>query len=132
MVHELSPSRSTLPPVEDWRTHDSRRLLYSVAVDSEGTPKDLTNDNIYWELLEKPYHPRGNAILTDESSGVTLWQDDVVDPTAGEFRVDVSEGAITEWGRRWQRVTVDPPDESRQSWLGPIVLVARGSTGDSV
>lgn len=132
MVHELSPSRSTLPPVEDWRTLDSRRLRYVVAVNEDGLAKDLTNDSIYWELLRKPYHAREDAILTEESSGVTLQRDGVVDPEAGEFRVDVAEDVIESWGPRWQRVTIDPPDESRQSWLGLIHVVARGSSGDSV
>lgn len=131
-VHELEPSRSTLPPIEDWRTRDSRRLRYTVAIDSEGTPKDLSNDDVYWELLEKPYNPRADAVLTGESAGVEVRRTAVVDPESGEFRVDVAEDTITEWGRRWQRVTIDPPEESRQSWLGPINVSPRGSSGDSV
>ena len=126
MVHELSPSRSDLPPIDDWRTEDSRTLSYVVAVDDAGTPKDLTNDAVRWSLLEKPYHTRDAAILTDESDGVTLHRETVVDPEAGEFRVDVAADAVDAWGTRYQRVTIDPPDDSRQTWVGPVTVVARG------
>lgn len=133
MVHQLEPSRSTLPPVEDWRTQDSRRLRYVVAMDVEDTPMDLTNVDVSWALLGKPYHQRADAILTDEDSGVTLQREGVVDPTKGEFRVDVTEDTITEWGSLWQRVSVDPADDSRQTWLGRVTVTARGTTvGDTV
>lgn len=126
MVHELTPSRTELPPIDDWRTRDSRTLAYTVAVDDSGTPKDITNDAVRWSLLRKPYDERADAILTDESGGVTLQTEQVVDPTAGEFRVDVDEDAVVGWGPRFQRVTLDPPDDSRQTWVGPVTVTARG------
>ena len=126
MVHELEPSRSELPPVDDWRTRDSRTLSYVVAVDEAGTPKDLTNDAVRWSLLRKPYHERDQAILTDESDGVDLRRESVVDPEAGEFRVDVTEDTVVGWGPRFQRVTIDPPDASRQTWVGRVAVTARG------
>ena len=126
MVHELTPSRSELPPVDDWRTRDSRTLSYVVAVDEDGTPKDLTNDAVRWSLLRKPYHEREQAILTDESEGVDLRRESVADPEAGEFRVDVAEDTVVGWGPRFQRVTIDPPDSSRQTWVGRVTVTARG------
>ena len=129
MVHELRPSRSALPPIEDWRTRDSRTLEYTVAVDADGTPKDVTEDAVRWELLSKPYHERGEALLTDESDGVTIQREVVVDPEAGEFRIDVAADAVTEWGMAFQRVTLDPPDDSRQTWVGPVTVTALGGGG---
>ena len=126
MVHELAPSRSELPPIDDWRTRDSRTLAYTVAVDDQGTPKDITNDAVRWSLLRKPYDDRDDAIVTDESPGVTLQRDTVVDPESGEFRVDVAEDAVVAWGPRYQRVTLDPPGSSRQTWVGPVTITARG------
>jgi hypothetical protein len=126
MVHELTPSRSELPPIDDWRTRDSRTLAYTVAVDDQGTPKDLTNDTVRWALLRKPYDGRGEAILTDADDGVTLQTEKVVDPEAGEFRVDVAEDTVVGWGPRVQRVTIDPPGDSRQTWVGSVTVTARG------
>jgi hypothetical protein len=126
MVHEITPSRVALAPIEAWPTGDSRTLAFTVAVDDQGTPKDLSNDTIRWSLLRKPYAERSDAVVTDADAGVTLQTGGVVDPTAGEFRVDIAEDAVTGWGPRWQRVVVDPPDDSRQSWRGPVTLVARG------
>lgn len=130
MVHQLEPSRSTLPPIEDWRTSDSRELLYTVTL-TDGTGKDITNDTVEWQLLRKPYHAPSNALLTDDSDGVTLHRDGIVDPTVGEFRIDVGEDTLSEWGSLWQRVVVDPVGGSRQSWLGRVTVTARGG-GDSV
>ena len=41
-------------------------------------------------------------------------------------RVDVAEDAVVAWGARWQRVTLDPPGSSRQTWVGPVTITARG------
>lgn len=130
MVHQLDPSRTRLPPIDDWLTRDSRTLRFTVAVDDQGTPKDLTNDTVRWALLRKPYAERADAILTDADSGVDLRTDTVVDPEAGEFRVDIESGTVTGWGPRFQRVQIDPPDDTRQTWIGPVTLLARG--GDTV
>jgi hypothetical protein len=131
MVHELTPSESELPPIDDWRTGDSRRLLYTVTLDDHGTPKDITNDDVTWALLQKPYDRRADALLTDDDTAVTVQRDTVVDPTAGEFRVDVPEDTISTWGDAYQRVVVDPPLDSRQSWIGPVTVTARGG-GDTL
>ena len=129
MVYELEPSRSELPPIDDWRTRDSRTLSYVVTVDEEGTPKDLTNDAVRWSLLRKPYDERDDAILTDADEGVSVRREGVVDADAGEFRVDVGEDTVDGWGPRFQRVTIDPPDESRQTWVGRVTVTARGGGG---
>ena len=115
MVYELEPSRSELPPIDDWRTRDSRTLSYVVTVDDDGTPKDLTNDAVRWSLLRKPYDGRADAILTDADDGVSVRREGVVDADA-----------VTEWGTAFQRVTLDPPDDSRQTWVGRVTVTARG------
>ena len=126
MVHELTPSRSELPPIDDWRTRDSRELLFTVAVDDAGTPKDISDDDLRWELLKKPYHDRAQALVTEASDGVDLRSEPFVDPEAGEFEVVIDEDTVVEWGPRFQRVVVDPPAGSRQTWVGPVTITARG------
>lgn len=121
MPTTLDPDRFELPIIEGWPATDSRELLFTVTL-ADDTPKDLTNDTLEWALLEKPYHSRADAVITDGDSGVEI-RTDVVDPTAGEFRVDIDEGALSgAWGTHHQRVAVDPPGESQQTWQGRVVL----------
>lgn len=121
MPTTLDPDRFELPIIEGWPAPDSRELLFTVQL-ADGTAKDLTNDTLEWELLAKPYHSRSEAIITGSDPGVNV-RTDVVDPTAGQFRVDVDEGVLTgEWGTYHQRVAVDPPDDSKQTWQGRVVL----------
>ena len=121
MPTTLDPDRFELPPIEGWPAADSRELLFTVEL-ADGTPKDLTNDSLEWALLAKRYHHRSQAVVTEAESGVEI-RTDVVDPTAGEFRVDIAETTLEgEWGRYYQRVVVDPPDDSRQTWSGRVVL----------
>mgnify|MGYP000025780567 CR=1 FL=1 len=128
MPTELAPDEDELAPIDGWPADSSRELLFTVTL-GDGSPKDLTNDAVEWELLAKPYDGRDEAILTGDDSGVTIQRDGVVDPTAGEFRVDIVEDALEgEWGELTQRVTVDPPGESRQSWRGDVTLTAVGET----
>jgi hypothetical protein len=129
MVHELTPSRSELPPIDDWRTRDSRRLTFVVSTDEQGTPKDVSDDALRWALLSKPYDDRADAILDDTDAGVTIRTDPFTDPTQGEFEVKIDEDTVTEWGDVFQRVVVDPSGESRQSWVGPVTVTARGGGG---
>jgi len=120
-TYELDPTRDTLPTIEGWPAEDSRRLLFVVTQD--GTPKDISNDTVTWELRTRPYQSAGDVVLDESDDDVTIFTDTVVDPTAGEARVDIAEGALSgEWGDYWQVVTVDPPDKSRQSWTGKVVL----------
>lgn len=126
MVTQLSPQRFELPGIEGWAAGDSRQLSFVVTQD--GAPKDITNDDVRWLLLERPYHDDADAVLSGESAGVEIRRETVVDPTAGEFRVDISESAtVGEWGSYTQRVVVDPPLETRQTWRGPVVLEDAGT-----
>jgi len=125
MPTTLDPTRFELPAIEGWPAGDSRQLSFTV--EQGGTPKDITNDTVEWYLLKRPYHDLADAILSGESSGVEIFRDTVVDPTAGEFRVDVDEDATAnEWGEYWQLVVVDPPGGSRQTWRGGVTLESRG------
>ena len=128
MPTELAPDRDELAPIDGWPADSSRELIFTVTL-ADGSPKDVTNDAVEWELLAKPYDGRADAILADADSGVTIQRDGVVDPTGGEFRVDIAEDALAgEWGEYTQRVTVDPPGDSRQSWRGDVTLTAVGET----
>jgi hypothetical protein len=66
-------------------------------------------------------------VLSGDDSGVEIITDTLVDPTSGEFRVNVSESATSEeWGDYWQVVVVDPLDDSLQSWQGKVLLTDAG------
>lgn len=121
-MHELSPDRATLPPIEGWPVGDSRTLLFTVTLDDAGTPKDVTNDTLRWALLDKPYADRADSVVDDSDAGVTIRRAPYTDPAQGEFEVLIEEDVVAEWGRLWQEVVVDPLDTSRQTWVGPVVL----------
>jgi len=122
MAHTLSTQAFELSAVTGWGAGDSRRLTFVVTQD--GAPKDIDADTLAWQLLERPYHTRADAVLDDDSDGVTL---SVLDAAAGEFRVVVdAETTVGLWGRYSQRVVVDPPGESRQSWRGDVVIEDAG------
>ena len=126
MVTELNPSRFELEPIDGWPTGDSRQLNFSVQL-SDGSAKDITNDEIRWFLLDKPYRSATDSVLGPNSDGVTIFTDSVVDPVAGEFRVDIAEDATAgEWGQYWQLVVVDPPGDSQQTWQGRVLLSDAG------
>jgi hypothetical protein len=130
MTPTLTTGETELPAVDGWRTGDSREFLFTVAVDDAGTPKDVSNDELRWELLEKPYQTRSAALHTEASAGIDLRTDPFVDPTAGEFEVVIDEDVVTGRGELYQRVVVGPPGDSRQSWVGPVERAVRGG-GDA-
>lgn len=119
----LQTTAVDIPSIDDWIATDSRQLSFTVTV--AAGPKDITEDDVEWYLTEKAYEGRADAVLADDDTGVTVQREAVVDPVAGEFRVDVAEDALAgEWGEYHQHVVVDPLDESRQSWRGDVTLVA--------
>ena len=125
MVTQLSPQRFDLPKIDGWAAGDNRQLLFVVTQD--GDPKDITTDDIRWQLLERPYHDSTDAVLSGESSGVEVRRDGVVDPEAGEFRVDIGASATSGlWGEYTQRVVVDPPSDTQQTWRGSVVIEDAG------
>lgn len=122
MPHELKFSRSYLPPVEDWPSGDSQEFQFHVKIDGVG--KDLTDDDLRWEIYERPYDLDGATPLIDTTSdGVDVIRTPIADEENGEFRIRVSEGETSgEWGRYYQVVTVDPPDETKTHWVGPVII----------
>ena len=125
MVTQLSPQRFDLPKIDGWAAGDNRQLSFVVTQDGE--PKDITTDDIRWQLLERPYHDSTDAVLSGESSGVEIRTDSVVDPEAGEFRVDIAASATSGlWGEFTQRVVVDPPNDTQQTWRGGVVIEDAG------
>ena len=126
MPYELSPEENELDPIATWPAGDSRRLSFTVTQD--GSPKDITNDGVEWWLAERPYDALADALLSTGDSRVTVQRDTVVDPTAGEFRIDIAEDPDADlWGSYYQVVVVDPPGDSRQSWVGPVVVDGSGT-----
>jgi len=122
----LATTDADLPDIPDWVAGDSRRLNFTVET-ADGTPKDLSTDALEWYLTRRPYQERSAAVLDDTDSDVEVVTSGAVDPTQGEFRVDISEttlSAVGAWGEHYQHVVVDLPDESRQSWRGRVVVVA--------
>jgi len=115
-----------LVAIEDWPASDSRKLLFSVE-NADGTARDITDDDVAWFLTAKEYESRADAILADGDTGVTVQRDTVVDPTAGEFRIDIAEGTLAgEWGEHVQHVVLDPTDDSRLMWVGDVILSDTG------
>ena len=127
MVTQLSPQRFDLPKIDGWAAGDNRQLSFVVTQD--GDPKDITTDDIRWQLLERPYHDSDDAVLSGDSDAVDIRRDSVVDAEAGEFRVDIGASAtVGLWGEYTQRVVVDPPNDTQQTWRGGVVLEDAGST----
>lgn len=121
MPTELSPARNELDPITGWPAGDSRQLSFTVTQD--GTPKDISNDEVEWYLLEREYDALADAVLSPSDSRVDIRTNTVVDPTAGEFRVDIADDESSDlWGEYTQVVVVDPPGDSRQSWRGDVVI----------
>jgi len=108
--------------VEDWFSSDSHRILFTVTQD--GSPRDISNDDLSWALYEDPYDFGSQTpIIDDSDAGVEIVTDPEVDPTSGEFEVRVDEGTLSgEWGEYWERPVVDPTGDTRQSWRGEVWL----------
>ena len=125
MATTLDPTRYRIDPIDDgWMAGDSRTLNFTVV--QGGDPKDITNDEVEWYLIERPYHKPAEALLSGDDASVDIRTEDVVDPTAGEFRVDIKpEATECLWGEYHQLVVVDPPVASRQSWRGDVVVEAQ-------
>ena len=122
MALTLDPEGFRLDPVDDWVSGDSHTFAFTVTL-ADGSAKDISNDTLAWKLVEKAYLPTSDATLTEADTDVEVVTSGTVDPTQGEFEVRVSEDASTDlWGTYVQRVTVDPPDDSRQAWIGEVLL----------
>ena len=127
MVTQLSPQRFDLPKIDGWAAGDNRQLLFVVT--QNGEPKDITADDIRWQLLERPYHDSTDAVLSGDSEGVEIRREGVVEAEAGEFRVDIGASAtVGLWGEYTQRVVVDPPNDTQQTWRGGVVIEDAGAT----
>jgi len=117
----LDATRYSLPDLVEWPAGDSRELNFTV--ETNGAAKDLSDDTITWHLLEKPYDALGDAVLSGDDPGVDVRTDAVVDPAAGEFRVDITGGATSGlWGSFTQRIEIDPPGDDTQTFAGDVIL----------
>lgn len=124
MTHSLDPTRYYLNPVDDWLAGDSRRFEFTVT-DSAGNTIDISNYSFEWYLLDNDYDPDADAVYDDSNAGIEIVTDSRVDTTVGEFEVRIDEGVTSgEWGDYYQRVVVDPVDDTLQSWEGEVILAA--------
>jgi hypothetical protein len=107
--------------VEGWRNTDSRTFQYSVTQDGE--PRDISEDTLSWALYLKPYsQPDVEPLIDETDPGVSIGIA-ITTGQASEFEVEVAEGAVSDlWGSLYQHVVVDPPDSSRQSFVGEVWL----------
>jgi len=95
-------------------------------VTQDGDPRDITNDSVSWRLQRRPYDA-SETVIDGDSAGVTVNTDQTVDPTVGEIRVDIAEGTLTgEWGEYTQVITVDPPDDTKLTWRGGVLVEDTG------
>jgi len=124
MPATLDPTRFEIDSIDGWPAGDSRTLNFTVV--QGGDPKDITNDDVEWYLIERPYHDPSQALLSGDDDSIDIRTADVVDPTAGEFRVDIAPDAtVDRWGEYHQLVVVDPPVVSRQTWRGEVTIEAQ-------
>jgi len=122
MTRLEATKQGEIPRVEGWNNTDSRTFLYEVTQDGE--PRDVSDEELSWALYLKPYsQPDVEPLIDETDPGVSIR---LVFSTTGKtssFEVDVSEGAVSDlWGSLYQHVVVDPPDSSRQSFVGEVWL----------
>lgn len=117
----LDPTRYDLDDLDEWPAGDSRQLNFTV--DTVVGKKDVSNDDIRWYLLPRPYAGLSDAVVTTDDPGVEIRTDPLLDPTAGEFRIDIDQGVTAGlWGEYYQRIEIDPIDEDLQTWAGRVIL----------
>jgi len=124
-MHDLNEYVSELPTVEDWISGDDRKLAFKVT-DGEGNGIDIGDATVSWALYDRPYgDDTSNAVLTDGDADVDLVTSAGVDPTVGEWEVDVG-GAATEeeWGEFTQRPKVEASDGTVATWRGTVLIEA--------
>jgi len=113
-----------LPQIDTIVAGDSRRLRFMVTRD--GASKDITADTLRWGLFDRAYQSDfAGATLSDDDADVTIRTDPITDPTVGEFEVKLDAGASDVPPGEWfQRVVVDPPGGSIQTWVGRVLVEA--------
>lgn len=112
-----------IDPILDLIAGDSLRLRFTV--EEDGTGKDIEGATFKWRLFDKQYEEaKADAVLDEDDSSVTFHTTSVGrDPTIGEFQVNVDEGATDSLrGEYWQRVIVDPSDDTKKTWRGRVLL----------
>lgn len=124
-MHELDIYAFELPTIEDFLSGDSRTLAFQV-VDGDGTGVGITAATVTWGLFEREYQTESaDAILTESDGDVTVVTSGSVDPTVGEFKVQLSPAASEDlWGEYYHRPKVEQADGSVAKWRGELVLTA--------
>lgn len=114
MSHEL--------PREHTVAGDSHRFECTVLDDGE--PMGIETAELSWHLFERGYdRDPDDAVLSDGDASVTIDTDPITDPSKGEFQVRVEEGATDGLsGMFHQRFVVDPPDATKATWVGKVVV----------
>lgn len=108
----------TIQKITSWLQGDSKRLEFSVTED--GDKFDITSADVDWWLTVNAGEEKTSATLSDDDSGVTI---DITDASSGRVDVTVSQGTTDGIvGMYWQYIRVDTPDNSRQTWRGPVEI----------
>jgi hypothetical protein len=125
MPHDLSVYAFELPTVEEWISGDDRTLAFTVT-DDEGDGVDISTATVSWALYDRPYEDdTADAVLTDSDSDVDLVTSGSVDPSVGEWEVDVGGAATAdEWGEYHQRPKVEASDGTVATWRGTVLIEA--------
>jgi hypothetical protein len=124
-MHELEYYDFELPRIEDALAGDSRTLAFQV-VDADGNGVDITPATVAWALFEREYQSDvSDAVIDESDSEVSVVTSGGVDPTLGEFEVQLSPGATDAiWGEFYHRPEVTQADGSVVSWRGELILTA--------
>lgn len=125
MVHEVTQYDADLPTIEDAFAGDDRTIALKV-VDADGNGIDISPTTIRWELYERAYQTnRSESVLDDGDSSVDVVTSSPVDPTVGEFEVQLDSDATDDlWGEYFHRPEVEQKDGTIAKWRGRLVIEA--------
>lgn len=109
-----------ITPPEPYGAGES--LEQQITIEEDGSPKDITDASVKWELVNTQGDERSEAVLTESDSGVTVT---VTDATNGRIDITIDQDVTTDFARTmpyWQRLIVDDAGSHKQIWSGPFPI----------
>lgn len=94
---------------------------YTVEYD-DGTARDISQDTINWRVFDrKDKRGESDALISLDTTGVSL---EIINASAGEFRIVVEQGVTSDLDQRahYHRVIIDGPDNRQQTWIGKLYV----------